>query len=869
MLLGMMVVGTSASYADVASKDNKEAIEVLQAVGIMTGDDKGNFNPDQKVTRNEMAVVMCNLLDFRVASYTGSTKFTDVPAWAEPYVAACYTNKIIAGYSATTFGGSDTVTTAQAALMLMKALDYFQYPSDFSDDWQLATIRQGNKISLFDDVDASAQEAMTRNDVAQLVLNALKAYKADVTVSGNNTSISAGDVTVKVDVNATYTESNKTLMKDLFDDDLEHEVANDVAGRPATKWTYKDDEIGTYGKEADKTYVAKKGDKTVEYYLSNSDYLGFAADRYAHDTVKVNNENANNTTALNKGDVIEVYYYDAASGDAKKGDVEYVTVLRYETAIIDDIDTDVTKNQKDDGVNAIVTLKDIDDNEIGKGDYYDTIKASASSDEKENQLVGFVGNTYKKGAAIAVAMNNSDEIIDSYVLTVVSGKPSSARDAEAVGNSDTRIKNGYVKIDGTTYNFAGAVDGTTSNFDFDKEYKVYVTAQGYVLAVNGNATVSLDDVYYVSGVYKVSGNYGKETWYAQAVLLSDGTVKDIKIDSDFVSAADAAGFNNMNDVLAVSNRNLMKADGTLTGTQVNKATNAATAEEKTLYVTNDYLYTFDKDGVPSVYDGENDYDITINALTNDAKKSDGRITVGGTRYYVDSTTKYVGVEDYGDDLDVSTAVGGMSAKANTSVVMVCDGRDAKVVVYVAQKLHAAQESVVYVTETPNEKNTDGYVATIYFMDGNKSEKVTLDKAYGAGFYTYSINSDGVYELTNDTALTTEDLNDDATEGFIVGAEFTSRGGSMVSGSFTYGTPATSQSFTDVEFGKALILDDDKDNHKQVYDREINSVSRLQSAIDAIKATSTTNAGKVTADIYVTDGEITFVYVTGMTAGSNK
>jgi len=93
MLLGMMVVGTSASYADVASKDNKEAIEVLQAVGIMTGDDKGNFNPDQKVTRNEMAVVMCNLLDFRVASYTGSTKFTDVPAWAEPYVAACYTNR--------------------------------------------------------------------------------------------------------------------------------------------------------------------------------------------------------------------------------------------------------------------------------------------------------------------------------------------------------------------------------------------------------------------------------------------------------------------------------------------------------------------------------------------------------------------------------------------------------------------------------------------------------------------------------------------------------------------------------------------------------------------------------------------------------
>ena len=65
MLLGMMVVGTSASYTDVDSKDNLEAIEVLKLVGVMTGDDKGNFNPDKMVTRNEMAVVMCNLLGLR------------------------------------------------------------------------------------------------------------------------------------------------------------------------------------------------------------------------------------------------------------------------------------------------------------------------------------------------------------------------------------------------------------------------------------------------------------------------------------------------------------------------------------------------------------------------------------------------------------------------------------------------------------------------------------------------------------------------------------------------------------------------------------------------------------------------------------
>ena len=86
----------------------------------MIGDESGNFNPDQNVTRNEMAVVMSNLMEYNVASYKNTSPFTDVPAWAEPYVAACYTNGITSGYSDTIYGGSDTVTTAQAALMLMK-----------------------------------------------------------------------------------------------------------------------------------------------------------------------------------------------------------------------------------------------------------------------------------------------------------------------------------------------------------------------------------------------------------------------------------------------------------------------------------------------------------------------------------------------------------------------------------------------------------------------------------------------------------------------------------------------------------------------------------------------------------------------------
>ena len=65
-----------------------------------------------------------------------------------------------------------------------------------------------------------------------------------------------------------------------------------------------------------------------------------------------------------------------------------------------------------------------------------------------------------------------------------------------------------VTVDGTKYQFArnedgtaGFVDGITSNFDFDKEYTIYLTADGYVIGVEGAAGADLSDVYYVAGVY--------------------------------------------------------------------------------------------------------------------------------------------------------------------------------------------------------------------------------------------------------------------------------------------------------------------------------------------------------------------------------
>ena len=123
MLVGMMVVGSSAaSFPDVSAKDNTEAISVLNAVGVMLGDeDTGNFRPEDNVTRNEMAVILAKLiLGSDADKYVGNCPFTDVPTWAQKYVTACYDNKIVAGRTESTYDGNATVTAQEAAAMVLR-----------------------------------------------------------------------------------------------------------------------------------------------------------------------------------------------------------------------------------------------------------------------------------------------------------------------------------------------------------------------------------------------------------------------------------------------------------------------------------------------------------------------------------------------------------------------------------------------------------------------------------------------------------------------------------------------------------------------------------------------------------------------------
>ena len=694
MISGLMVMGSSAanSYTDVADTDNVEAIEVLKTVGIMIGDESGDFNPDQNVTRNEMAVVMSNLMAYNVASYKDTSPFTDVPSWAEPYVAACYTNGITAGTSATTYGGSENVTTAQAALMLMKALGYFQYSSDFGSDWQLSTASQGNKIDLFVGVDSALKEAMTRNDLAQLVLNTLEAGTVEAETDG---SFSVGDVTFVSGVKYNYVTSGEKyadsieksltantdasvsfgkivqLGEKLYQGDLTKEEGYDDFGRPANVWEYQSKEIGTFAKTADYTYTAKVTSKALYNEVGKT-----ATDNYEW-TVSFNGESVKyegENLSTNKTDDDKDFVQKALGGDARTGNGVITEVYvdgtdkTVDIAIIEYYAAEVYEVNEDDGT---ITLSDFGYGPADNNDEYD------STDFKEDQIVMY---SFADG-----------EIQDVYAAEQMSGEVTRVRSNTTGG--DEADGDNFV-VDGTTYKYNKTMDSAdrlvTENVN--NNVVAYLDANGYVAYIDESAMTY--DYAYVLSMGDSNDQYGGgdagKTVYARLVL-TDGTL--VKAETD-VKYADIDKYENhivsysadKNKVYSLTVRDKDNQSGTPGSSNYDKGTMRGTdglqagTTEKGLKIengvasfwANNNRYTANSNTVFIVADSDDkldDYDFTVYTGIKNVPDIDFAKNAG-----VDVAATEAGVAKvvYVQDADVSGAGNVIFARADKNAKLVKD-----------------------------------------------------------------------------------------------------------------------------------------------------------------------------------------------------
>ena len=848
MTMSLVTVSAGAKdFTDDSEITYKEAVDVISALGVVDGYSDGDFRPDDVLTRGAAAKIICNLIlgpTTASALSAGTAPFKDVPVTNTfaGYITYCSQQGIISGYADGTFRPTGTLSGNAFMKMLLGALGYDSSIEGYTGaNWQVSVIKQASGIGLDDGNDEFVgSQAVTRQEAALYAFNMLQATMVEY---DQQNTIVVGDITINTtstrkDVeNNTNTDGNidgerngDGLMQfgEKYFKDLEKKDATDVFGHPSSKWVYDGDDVGTYANEADATYVVEDDDMDVGQVVTSSSYMNYSSSEAKDAKYFLNGDDneVKSSELVAVGDIVEAYEND-------NGDVETVVVSRYTVAKIDKVDTDVSTAESRNGASEVLTLTDLDGD--NSNDYYDKY------DDAEKTLRGYA-SSYDEGSVLAVAFRDGkfgDEVLASYEAEAVTGEVTAFREDETV------------TMDGTKYEFArskdgtdGFVDGITKNFDFDKEYTIYLTADGYVIGVEGAAGADLNDVYYVTGVYCEESRYNanKFTWYAQAVSLADGSASDIELDET-------------------------DADNALKSIIDDASEDAFTAVKG--------LYTFDDD-IATAWDGDRDYTVygideddglnisLKNALAMDDTKFS---TIGGSgkTFYVDENTQYLGVDDYADDIDTVYAMGGMKADTSGNVIVIADqdeDRDALYVILVDSSASVGSADILYAAGSSTDKvGTDKYVREFWSMEDNTSEDITIDEKLSAnGFYEVdSIDEDGVYTL-KDYDKTASSIDEDS-DGIVV-EDLALDNTDQIYRNALSGS-IDNVKFDDVSIANATIIDgrSNSDRNDSVYDREINSISRLEAALDAVRDEDLETKGTVEIDLYVKDGEITFICVT--------
>ncbi|MCU6751657.1 Hexagonal wall protein [uncultured Oscillibacter sp.] len=848
MTMSLVTVSAGAKdFTDDSEITYKEAVDVISALGVVDGYSDGDFRPDDVLTRGAAAKIICNLIlgpTTASALSAGTAPFKDVPVTNTfaGYITYCSQQGIISGYADGTFRPTGTLSGNAFMKMLLGALGYDSSIEGYTGaNWQVSVIKQASGIGLDDGNDEFVgSQAVTRQEAALYAFNMLQATmveydKKDTIVVGDitiNTTSTRKDVenNTNTDGNIDGERNGDGLMQfgEKYFKDLEKEDATDIFGHPSSKWVYDGDDVGTYANEADATYVVEDDDMDVGQVVTSSSYMNYSSSEAKDAKYFLNGDDneVKSSELVAVGDIVEAYEND-------NGDVETVVVSRYTVAKIDKVDTDVSTAESRNGASEVLTLTDLDGD--NSNDYYDKY------DDAEKTLRGYA-SSYDEGSVLAVAFRDGkfgDEVLASYEAEAVTGEVTAFREDETV------------TMDGTKYEFArskdgtdGFVDGITKNFDFDKEYTIYLTADGYVIGVEGAAGADLNDVYYVTGVYCEESRYNanKFTWYAQAVSLADGSASDIELDET-------------------------DADNALKSI-IDDASKDAFTDVKG-------LYTFDDD-IATAWDGDRDYTVygideddgldtsLKNALAMDDTKFS---TTGGSSktFYVDENTQYLGVDDYADDIDTVYAMGGMKAGTSGNVIVIADqdeDRDALYVILVDSSASVGSADILYAAGSSTDKvGTDKYVREFWSMEDNTSEDITIDEKLSAhGFYEVdSIDEDGVYTL-KDYDKTASSIDEDS-DGIVV-EDLALDNTDQIYRNALSGS-IDNVKFDDVSIANATIIDgrSNSDRNDSVYDREINSISRLEAALDAVRDEDLETKGTVEIDLYVKDGEITFICVT--------
>ena len=539
-----LVTISNAAFKDADKIDYKEAVDVMNAVGVFIGDEKGNFNAKENLTREQAAKIIAYLeLGEKAAdALVGGATFTDVAStrWSAGFVGYCVKAGVVAGYDGK-FDPAGQLTALQFGKMLLVELGYDAKAAGMvGADWAINTSKLMAKAKLMDGIDGSVNQVLTREKAAQMCLNALEAPTVEYTTKGSSISVNGAEINLgasepsyvtntiakeqtisseKLTNNGGYTiELGEKLYKNL-----KKISTTDDFGRPATKWTWTSESVGTYADAADLSYTkaVKAGDIYKDLNLSDT----VAAKNV---TVWVNGEQVSAASLdIKKGSETKIgaKLYDDKNGTNGNGvltevfydDVADTMVITQIVTYIGEVAKTVKATDKRDAY-VVITAKTGDNNAYTMPKDSKGIKASPLEFETDETFADdtYVLYTYSFKAE-AVKSLAAAEKVEGYVTKTIN----SASDLD---------KNNGMTISGTEYKMSLATAGEAlGNVSVKNDYTVYLDQYGYIIYVEQVQEL---------GSYALvlaTANKGSFIGNKAQLLLTDGTVKFVDTDENYAS----------------------------------------------------------------------------------------------------------------------------------------------------------------------------------------------------------------------------------------------------------------------------------------------------------------------------------------------
>ena len=179
---------TKVTYADLDGNPAHKAAVRLAEEGIFVGECMNGayfFCPDEPVTRSQFVAMVMDTAGLEALEDVERTGFADdgiIETWAKPYVASALKSGLIQGSldgeGQAVFRGSETVTAAEAAVLLDRALqvtdvDAQTFASADAPAWAAQSAANLSTCGMLDS-GTSLGTQLTRGEAAQLLCAALE-----------------------------------------------------------------------------------------------------------------------------------------------------------------------------------------------------------------------------------------------------------------------------------------------------------------------------------------------------------------------------------------------------------------------------------------------------------------------------------------------------------------------------------------------------------------------------------------------------------------------------------------------------------------------------------------------------------------------